>query len=79
MTATWQTNVFVAATPISSPARVKSTPSASRVACEPMTLVTASTCAPRSRASRIAASVSAVSPDWEMPMTRSPSPTTGSR
>ena len=42
-TATWQTNVFVAATPISRPARVNSTPSASRVACEPITLVTAST------------------------------------
>ncbi len=39
MTATWQTNVLVAATPISRPARVKSTPSASRVACDPITLV----------------------------------------
>ena len=62
MTATWQTNVLVAATPISSPARVNSTPSASRVACEPVAFVTASTVAPRSRARRIAASVSAVSP-----------------
>ena len=44
--ATWATNVFVAATPISSPARVNSTPSASRVACEPMTFVIASTVAP---------------------------------
>ena len=79
MTATWQTNVFVAATPISRPARVYSTPSASRVACEPITLVTASTFAPRSRARRIAASVSAVSPDCEMPITRSPGPTTGLR
>ncbi len=79
MTATWQTNVLVAATPISSPARVKSTPSASRVACEPMTVVTASTCAPRSRASRMAASVSAVSPDCEIPTTRSPGPITGLR
>ena len=79
MTATWQTNVFVAATPISRPARVKSTPSASRVACEPMMFVTASTVAPRSRARRIAASVSAVSPDCVMPMTRSPGPTTGLR
>ena len=42
-TATWQTNVLVAATPISSPARVNSTPSASRVACEPITFVIAST------------------------------------
>ena len=39
----------------------------------------ASTVAPRSRASRIAASVSAVSPDWVMPITRSPGPTTGLR
>ena len=79
MTATWETKVLVAATPISRPARVNSTPSASRVACEPTTLVTARTLAPRSRASRIAASVSAVSPDWVMPMTRSRGPTTGSR
>ena len=70
--ATWQTNVFVAATPTSRPARVYSTPSASRVACEPTTFVQASTFAPRSCASRIAASVSAVSPDCVMPMTSSP-------
>ncbi len=79
MAATWLTNVFVAATPISSPARVSSTPSASRVAWEPMMFVIASTVAPRARAVRIAASVSAVSPDWEMPITRSPGPTTGLR
>ena len=66
--ATWAMNVFVAATPISRPARVYSTPSASRVACEPMMLVSASTVAPRSRARRMAASVSAVSPDWVMPI-----------
>ena len=71
--------VLVAATPISRPARVNSTPSASRVAWEPITLVTASTRAPRSRAIRIAASVSAVSPDWVMPITRSPVPITGLR
>jgi hypothetical protein len=70
---------LVAATPISSPARVNSTPSASRVAWLPMTLVIASTFAPFSRASRIAASVSAVSPDCEIPITRSRSSTTGSR
>ena len=39
MHATCATNVLVAATPISSPARVNSTPSESRVACEPITLV----------------------------------------
>ena len=79
MTATWHRNVFVAATPISRPARVNSTPSESRVACEPITLVIASTLAPRSRAMRIAASVSAVSPDWLIPTTRSPGPSTGLR
>ena len=79
MVATWAVKVFVAATPISSPARVKRTASASRVAWLPIMLVTASTVAPRSRANRIAASVSAVSPDWVMPITRSSAPTTGSR
>ena len=79
MAATWATNVFVAATPTSRPARVSRTPSASRVACEPWTFVMARTWAPRSLARRIAASVSAVSPDWVMPTTRSPSPTTGLR
>ena len=79
MAATWAVNVFVAATPISSPALVSSTESASRVAWLPMMLVIASTVAPRSRASRIAASVSAVSPDWVIPITRSSDPTTGSR
>ena len=79
MAATWDTNVLVAATPISSPARVYSTPSASRVAWLPMMLVTAMTLAPFSRASRMAARVSSVSPDWVMPMTRSRSSITGSR
>ena len=41
--ATWLMKVLVAATPISSPARVSRTASASRVAWLPMTLVTAST------------------------------------
>ena len=75
MAATWLVKVFVAATPISSPARVRSTESASRVAWLPCMLVSATTCAPRSRASRIAASVSAVSPDCVMPITRSSGPT----
>ena len=43
-------NVFVAATPISMPARVNSTASASRVACEPITFVIVSTVAPDRRA-----------------------------
>ena len=79
MHAAWATNVFVAATLISIPARVKRTPSASRVAWLPITFVSASTRAPRERASRIAASVSAVSPDWVIPITRSRSSTTGLR
>ena len=79
MAATWATKVLVAATPISRPARVNRTPSASRVAWLPMMFVTASTFAPFSRARRMAASVSAVSPDWEMPITRSRSSITGSR
>ncbi len=71
--------VLVAATPISSPARVNSTPSASRVAWLPITLVIAITRAPLSRARRIAARVSAVSPDWVMPTTRSWSLNSGLR
>ena len=47
MLATWAVKVLVAATPISSPARVKRTESASRVAWLPITLVTAITVAPR--------------------------------
>jgi hypothetical protein len=42
-------------------------------------LVIASTRAPRLRARRIAASVSAVSPDCEIPITRSSGPTIGFR
>ena len=77
--ATCATNVLVAATPISRPARVNSTPSESRVAWLPWMFVMASTVAPRSRASRMAARVSAVSPDCEMPITRSCSSSTGLR
>ena len=77
--ATCAMKVFVAATPISRPARVNSTPSESRVAWLPWMFVTASTFAPRSRARRIAASVSAVSPDCEIPITRSRSSMTGFR
>ena len=58
---------------------MNSTASESRVAWLPITFVMASTVAPASRASRIAASVSAVSPDCEMPITRSSGPTTGLR
>jgi hypothetical protein len=79
MAETWATNVFVAATLTSRPERVNSTPSASRVICDPIALVSASTRAPRSEARRMAASVSAVSPDCEMAITRSPGPMTGLR
>ena len=79
MAATWLTKVLVAATLISIPERVKRTASASRVAWLPITLQIASTFEPPSRARRIAASVSAVSPDWVMPMTRSLGRWTGSR
>ena len=79
MASNWARKVFVAATPISRPARVKSTPSASRVAWEPTMFVTASTLAPARRAKRMAASVSAVSPDWLMATHKVLGPTTGSR
>jgi len=61
------------------PARVKKTKSASRVAWLPMMLVRASTGEPAARARRIAASVSAVSPDCVMPITRVSGSKTGSR
>ena len=61
---TWVTNVFDAATAISGPACRKSTAAASRVIAEPTVFVTAITVQPRSRASRVGAIVSAVSPDW---------------
>ena len=79
MAAVWATKVLVAATPISRPARVNRTPSASRVAWLPMTLVTAIVLAPHSRARRMAARVSAVSPDCVMPTTRSRSVNSGFR
>ena len=53
-------------------------PSASRVAWLPMMLVIASTRAPWPRACLMAASVSAVSPDWEMPTTSVVGDSTGS-
>ena len=56
-------NAFVEATPISGPACVYTVPSASRVAMLPTTLQIAMDRAPFFRASRSAASVSAVSPD----------------
>ena len=67
---TWVTNVFDAATAISGPACRKRTASASRVMAEPTVFVTAMIGQPRSRARRVGAIVSAVSPDWVTAMTR---------
>ena len=66
---TWVTNVFEAATATSGPACRKRTASASRVIAEPTVLVTAITGQPCSRAKRVGAIVSAVSPDWVTAMT----------
>ena len=66
---TWVTNVFEAATAISGPAWRNSTASASRVIAEPTVLVTATIGQPCSRAQRVGAMVSAVSPDWVTAMT----------
>ena len=66
---TWVTNVFEAATATSGPACRNRTASASRVIAEPTVLVTAMIGQPRSRASRVGAMVSAVSPDWVTAMT----------
>ena len=61
---TWVTNVFEAATAISGPAWRNITASASRVIAEPTVFVTATIGQPCSRAQRVGAIVSAVSPDW---------------
>ena len=66
---TWVTNVLDAATAISGPAWRNSTASASRVIAEPTVLVIATIGQPASRASRVGAIVSAVSPDWVTAMT----------
>ena len=72
-------HVFVAATPRSVPARVSSVASASRAAWLLAMFVTATTVAPRARARRSAASVSAVSPNWVTPRTSVRRSTIGSR
>ena len=64
-------NAFVEATPISGPACVYAPLSVSRAILDPTTLQTPKTCAPASFAVFIAASVSAVSPLWEIAMTTS--------
>ena len=71
--------VLDAATPISGPARVWNTMWASRAKDDPTTLVTAATLAPCPRANRTAPRVSAVSPDWLIPITSERASSTGSR
>jgi len=61
---------LVAATPISGPAWVYRTPWDSRAIDELTALVTARVAAALPFAARRAARVSAVSPDWDMTMTR---------
>ena len=75
----WAVKALVEATPISSPARVYSTPSASRAIELPTTLQMATTREPWSLAARKAASVSAVSPDCEMGTVRTRPSSTGRR
>ena len=72
-------NALVDATPISGPACVYTVPSVSRVAMLPTTLQIAMLRAPFFFASRSAASVSAVSPDWVMTIASVFSETIGSR
>ena len=70
---------LVVATEISGPAQVYSTSSLSAAMELPTTLTMDSTRAPRRLASRMAARVSAVSPDWLMTMARVFASTMGSR
>ena len=71
--ASWVVKALVEATPISGPASVRSSPSASRASVLSGTLTTASVGWPSAFTWRIAASVSAVSPDWETKTPASPS------
>ena len=66
---TWVMKVFEAATAISGPAWRNTTASASRVIADPTVFVTAMIGLPCSRAWRVGAIVSAVSPDWVTAMT----------
>ena len=72
-------NVFVAATPISGPACVYITASASRASDEPIVFVIAITFEPCRDACRAASSVSIVSPDWHTASVSVFGPSTGSR
>jgi len=70
---------LVEATPISGPTCIEIQPSAMRIACEPIAFTIDHKVAPFFRASSIAASVSAVSPDWEIANTTVPSSKMGSQ
>jgi hypothetical protein len=70
---------LVEATPISGPVCIEMKPSAMRMACEPIALTIDHSTAPFLRPSSIAASVSAVSPDWLIASTTVFSSTIGSR
>ena len=78
-TPSWQVKALVLATPISGPAWVGSSSCVSRAMVEVVTLTTAATIMPLVSACRIAASVSAVSPDWLMNRHRQAGSGTGSR
>ena len=76
---TWLVNALVLATPISGPACRYTPPSSSRAIVEPTTFTNPSVLAPRRLASRMAASVSAVSPDCEITTQSVFGPTIGFR
>ncbi|MPN01197.1 hypothetical protein SDC9_148403 [bioreactor metagenome] len=79
ISASWVEYALVVATAISGPAQVYSTSSASRAIEDPTTLTMARVRPPRRLASRMAAMVSSVSPDWLMTTTRDCSSTSGSQ
>jgi len=76
---TWPVKAFVLATPTSGPAWMYIPQSVSRAMVEPTTFTMPKLRAPQDCASRSASSVSAVSPDWEMPITTSSSLISGRR
>ncbi len=72
-------NAFVEATPTSGPACVARTPSTRRAIAEPGTFTTPTVLPPSAFASLRAATVSAVSPDCEIPRTSVRASTSGAR
>ena len=77
--ASWAVKALVEATPISGPAWVGHSTSASRAMEEWWALTTAAVANPCALHQRNAASVSAVSPDWLMASASVPGTTAGSR